>query len=229
MRYLVFKKLINQYKSKHIILEKVLFKNYNEFSRCTKLVKNYSQKIWVNLPRREYPIMQHIVSKLNVKKNIQIKFSGFKWGMASNMIHFLDLFKWITKATQITYKKQLEKTIYKAKRKGFYEVRGKIFFKNQNNNFLKIIDNKNFNNSKFEIKYESKIFLIKDNILHLKSSKKKVTKVFSKNFQSILTGKIYYSLLKSNFCKLPQLKNTIDIHKVFYSILDKKMKNKLFT
>ena len=88
--------------------------------------------------------MQYIYSKLDLKKKIYIEFSGFRWGIASNMIHFLDLFQWMTKANKITFRDKLDSKIYKAKRKGFYEVRGKIIFKDQNNNKLKIIDNINF-------------------------------------------------------------------------------------
>ena len=229
VRYFLFKKLINQFNSKHIILEKVLFKNLDELEKCVKLIENYSEKIWINLPRREYPLMQYIYSKLDLKKKIYIEFSGFRWGIASNMIHFLDLFQWMTKANKITFRDKLDSKIYKAKRKGFYEVRGKIIFKDQNNNKLKIIDNINFKKNKFEIMNKNKVFLIKDNILHIISKKKKNTILFPNNFQSNLTSKIYLSLLKNNFCKLPELKNSIDIHKVFYSILEKKMKKKLFT
>ena len=229
VRYFLFKKLINQFNSKHIILEKVLFKNLDELEKCVKLIENYSEKIWINLPRREYPLMQYIYSKLDLKKKIYIEFSGFRWGIASNMIHFLDLFKWMTKANKITFRDKLDSKIYNAKRKGFYEVRGKIIFKDQNNNKLKIIDDINFKKNKFEIKNKNQVFLIKDNILHIISKKKKSAILFPNNFQSNLTSKIYLSLLKNNFCKLPELKNSIDIHKVFYSILEKKMKKKLFT
>ncbi len=229
VRYFIFKKLINQCKSKHIILEKVLFKNLNEFNRCIKFIENYSKKIWVNLPRREYQIMQYINSRLDIKKKICIEFSGFRWGIASNMIHFLDLFKWMAKANKITFQNKLEDKVYKAKRKGFYEIRGKVLFKDQSNNKLKIIDDNNFKKNKFEIRNKNNVYLINDNILHLKSKKKKFVKIFPNNFQSNLTSKIYYSLIKNNFCKLPELKNSVDIHKVYYSILDKKMKKKLFT
>ena len=229
VRFFIFKKLVNQFKSKHIILEKVLFKNSNEFKRCTKFIENYPEKIWVNLPRREHEIIQYINSRLDKKKKIFIKFSGYEWGMASNMIHFLDLFKWITKAKKITFQKKLENKIYKAKRKGFYEVRGKILFKDQSNNELKIIDNKNFTKNKLEIRNKKNVFIINDNILHQKLKNKKIVKIFSNNLQSNLTSKIYYSLVENNFCKLPEFKSSIDIHKIFYSILDKKMKKKLFT
>lgn len=229
VRYFFLKKLINQFNSKHIILEKVLFKNLNELDRSIKLIQNYSQKIWINLPRREYPLMQYVYSKLDLKKKIYIEFSGFGWGMASNMIHFLDLFKWMTKANKIIFKDKLESKIYKSKRKGFYEVRGKIIFKDQNDNKLKIIDDKKCTKNKFEIKNKDKVFLIKNNILHISYKKKKNVIIFPNTFQSNLTNKIYFSLIKNNFCKLPELKNSVDIHKVFYSIIEKKMKNKLFT
>ena len=50
----------------------------------------------------------------------------------------------MTKANKITFRDKLNSKIYNAKRKGFYEVRGKIIFKDQNNNKLKIIDDINF-------------------------------------------------------------------------------------
>ena len=39
VRYFLFKKLINQFNSKHIILEKVLFKNLDEFENALNLLK----------------------------------------------------------------------------------------------------------------------------------------------------------------------------------------------
>ena len=85
----------------------------------------------------------------------------------------------MTKANKITFRDKLDSKIYKAKRKGFYEVRGKIIFKDQNNNKLKIIDNINFKKNKFEIMNKNKVFLIKDNILHIISKKKKEYHSFS--------------------------------------------------
>ena len=229
VRYLILKKLLSEYKSKHIILEKVLFKNYFEFNKCLKVTGRLSQKIWVNLPRREYRIMQYIKSRLNLKKKIKIEFKGFKWGMASNMIHFLDLFKWLAKVRKINFKKKLDSKIYKSKRDGFYEIRGEILFKDKKNNTLKIIDNKNFPENNFQIRNNNNTFVIEDNILHILKKRKKEKKIFSNNFQSELTYKIYYNLLKKASCKLPELKNTKDIHNIFYSIVEKKFKKKLFT
>lgn len=229
VRYLILKKLIRECKSRHIILEKILFKNYFEFNKCLTFTKDSSQKIWVNLPRREYKIMQYVKSRLDLKKKIKIKFSGFKWGMASNMIHFLDVFKWLTKASEINFNKKLNSRMYKSKRNGFHEIRGEILFKDKNNNTLKIIDNKKFPKNKLEIVNNKNTFLIEENVLHILKNKKRKTKTFSNNFQSKLTYKIYNNLLKKTFCKLPKLKNTQDIHNILYLILEKKFKKKLFT
>ena len=76
VRFFIFKKLVNQFRSKHIILEKVLFKNSNEFKRCTKFIENYPEKIWVNLPRREHEIIQYINSRLDKKKKFSLNFLG---------------------------------------------------------------------------------------------------------------------------------------------------------
>lgn len=229
VRYLILKNLLSECKSRHIILEKVVFKNYVEFKKSLQFTENLSQKIWVNLPRREHKIMQYIKSRLSLKKKIEIEFKGFKWGMASNMIHFLDLFKWLTKPSGINFNKNLDNRIYKSKRHGFYEIRGEILFKDKKNNILKIIDNKKFPKNKFEIRNNKNTFIIEENILHILKNKKTKTKVFSNNFQSKITYRIYNNLLKKAFCGLPELKNTKDIHHIFYSILEKKLKKKLFT
>ena len=221
--------MLNRIKSRHIILEKVTFKNKLEYKKSIKLVKYYSSKVWVNLPRREQLIIRYIKSKIKINKKIVIKFYGSNWGMASNMIHFLDLFNWLTNAKKITYKEDLNKKIYRAKREKFYEIKGQIEFKDENNNLLKILDSKIHKKNLFEISNDDNIFQINDNILHLKFNKKEMIKKFSSNFQSKLTYKVYRNLLKNDFCNLPKLKDTEHIHEIFYTILGGKFKKYLFT
>ena len=229
VRFLIFKKLLNKLNSKHIILEKITFKNDLEYKKSIQLIKNYSSIVWVNLARREQSIIKHIKNKIKIKKKIIIKFYDSNWGMASNMIHFLDLFYWITKAKKITYKENLSKKTCKAKRKKFHEIKGKIVFIDNNKNLLKISDSKTHKKNIFEIYNDGKIYNINDNILYLKLNKKKIIKKFSSNFQSILTYKVYRKLLKNNFCNLPKLEDTEQIHKIFYAILAQKFKKYLFT
>jgi hypothetical protein len=229
VRFLIFKRLLSKLNSKHIILEKITFKNNLEFKKSIQLIKKYSSIVWVNLARREQSIIRHIKSKIKIKKKITIKFYGSNWGMASNIIHFLDLFNWITNAKKITYKESLSKKIYKAKREKFYEIKGKIEFKDDNKNLLKISDDKIHNKNIFEISNDGNIYKISDNILYLKFNKKKIIKKFSSNFQSKLTYKLYRKLLKNDLCNLPKLEDTKHIHEIFYDILAQKFKKYLFT
>lgn len=229
VRFLIFQKLLSKLNSKHVILEKITFKNNLEYKKSIQLIKNYSSIVWVNLARREQSIIRHIKNKIKIKKKIIIKFYGSNWGMASNMIHFLDVFNWITNSKKITYKENLDKKICKAKREKFHEIKGKIEFKDNNKNLLKISDSKTHNKNIFEISNDGNIYKINDNILYLKLNKKKIIKKFSSNFQSKLTYKVYRKLLKNNFCNLPKLEDTKYIHEIFYAILAQKFKKYLFT
>ena len=141
--------------------------------------------------------------------------------MASNLIHFMDFLNWVSKSKKIkVYQNKISKKLYKSKRKGFHEIRGEIVFKDEKENILKVSDKKN-NKKKFLIKNLNNLYKISDNILHIKKKNSlTIKKKFSSNLQSSLTIKIYNKLLKKNKCDLPKLEETINLHGVFYTILN---------
>ena len=167
-RYLIFKNVLSKFKIKHIILEKVIFSNNYQFNTSLELSKKYLTKIWVNLPRREHQVTSYIKNKLNRKKKIFIEYCASNWGMASNLIHFMDFLNWVSKSKKIkVYQNKISKKLYKSKRKGFHEIRGEIVFKDEKENILKVSDKKN-NKKKFLIKNLNNLYKISDNILHIK-------------------------------------------------------------
>ncbi len=91
-RFELLKSILKKIKIKYIILEKVVFLNRASFINTFKLIRNHNIKnVWVNCIRREVKFYQLLKKKINNQKFI-INFTGNKWGIASNLIHFIDLF-----------------------------------------------------------------------------------------------------------------------------------------
>ena len=91
IRYRTFLTAIKLFKFKFCIFEKVVFQSIKHFEHVLNIVNKKKIKAWVNCPRRCFPIFKFIKRKIGNKK-IKILVSGYNWGMACNMIHFLDLF-----------------------------------------------------------------------------------------------------------------------------------------
>lgn len=135
--------LLNKVSVQNIIFEKVAFQSIYDFEFIISLLNKKGIKAWVNCPRRVYPFFQEIVSKTNKSKKIKMVIKGGNWGLASNAIHMLDLFAFLTGNDDISIDiNGLFKKIYKSKRKGFIELGGKLVAKNTKGDILDIIDNK---------------------------------------------------------------------------------------
>ena len=69
-------------------------------------------------------------------------YSKEKLGLCCNAIHFIDLFFFLSyeKITDVKHYDFLKDKIYKSKRNGFYELKGKINFECNNSNKLTLVD-----------------------------------------------------------------------------------------
>ena len=90
-----FKSLINFLKNSfatNIILEKILFNKRNHYINLNTLIKKYNLSIWINCPRRTYKIYKLIRKKFISKFPFEMNITGNYWNLASNSIHYIDLF-----------------------------------------------------------------------------------------------------------------------------------------
>ena len=83
-------------------------------------------KAWVNCPMRIRPVYVKIKEKLSHQK-ISFRITGGQWGLITNAIHYLDFVSYLTGETDFTVDtSRLDKKIWPAKRKGFFELNGTL-------------------------------------------------------------------------------------------------------
>ena len=226
-RYLLLKKILKLNNVSFIILEKFVFLQEKHFKEILKLKK----KIWVNTPMRIYESYQNLKRKINDKKiNMEVK--GSRWNMASNIIHYLDLFQFLTNSKKLYPNLiNLDKKIYKSKREGYYEISGNLNFLNENKNFISFYDNRIKDNKvKIRIFNHNQNYLIdeKKQICFEKNEKLK----FKIPFQSNLTNKIADKIFNSRKCNLTPFNESSYLHILIISLLkktfDSKIKKEIF-
>ena len=119
--------LYDKVEAKYLILEKVLFSKLADFDFADKLFKEKHQGIWVNCPRRANVTYQAIKNRIRNGQKVDMAVFGGNWGLASNSIHFIDLFAFLTGGALLNVDtSDLDDVIYQSKREGFTELSGTI-------------------------------------------------------------------------------------------------------
>ena len=103
-----------------MIIEKVAFQSISSFEKIINLLSKNKIKAWINCPRRLEKTYIKIKKILVEEKKINIKVVGNNWGLASNSVHMLDLFAFLTNQNKfIISNKKFHNKIYKSKRESF--------------------------------------------------------------------------------------------------------------
>ena len=196
------------------ILEKILAQSVTALDDLCTLMQN-STGAWVNIPRRMMIWHQQIREKLQSDIPLHITVSGSLWGLACNGIHYLDLVSWWTdeKLRKIDTSKLDSKWI-ESKRKGFFEITGKITANYSGGTRLTL-----------ESKLEGPPFTIKvegqNNILEIAEAKGVASgldgvMITGKNeMQSKITSKLVDDILAGKNCELPKLSDSVEMHRIF--------------
>lgn len=104
-----------------ILAEKVLFQSIEEYSRVMSLLDKYDSKILVNHVYRYADIYQKIRSEKILSMDVKAGNNGF----GCNLIHFLDLFEYISKDKISECSISLDSEKIASKRPGYSEFTGK--------------------------------------------------------------------------------------------------------
>ncbi len=162
-----------------------------------------------------------------------MEITGYKWNMASNMIHYLDLFKYLNNFKKIVSSEvSLNKKIFNSKHHGYKEIRGNINLFTERKNIISFNDTKKkeINGVKIKVFNKEKKFIINENkqLIFYKGKKTK----FIIPFQSNLTNKYAYQIFSRGRCDLPSLQESSYLHIIIIKILNKftiyRNKKKLF-
>jgi len=141
VRKSIVEKLLTLKSVQNLILEKVVFQHPAHFSEINNLLQKKGVQTWVNCPLRMYPLFQQLKKSINSKPGsphtIEYHLSGHHFNLASNAIHHLDLFSYLTNEINITLDaSSLDKTFIDNKRKGFIEFTGTLKGKNKGGSYI---------------------------------------------------------------------------------------------
>ncbi len=243
-RFLILNKIISSTHIKNILLEKFLFNKLNDYKMALKISNSKSNSIFVNQWISQSKKLRKIFNKFKNYK-LDFKVTGVEWGMASNIVHFIDMVRYFKinklEAPKII-KKNLSSSIYPAKRKGFYEVYGDLLIKYGKHNLQVSCEQGKYNLRKKtnSINIEIKVRNLKNRLIkfNMKSGRIKGSEIINgkvRNFSqeielmSELTGNVFKNLNKNKKIYLPNLKQSIKQHLVIYRLLSQHFKKVMKT
>ena len=113
IRKKVIKELLGKSEPNYFIIEKVAFQNLEDFEEIKNIFSAKNIKSWVNCPNRAFESYKRLKDRLDQKSPLEMKVSGGNWGLASNSIHYIDLFSFLTNTIhmQIT-QSEIDNKIY---------------------------------------------------------------------------------------------------------------------
>lgn len=224
VRFSLFKKVVNNFKIKNFIFEKIIFQKPREYDLAKEMIKKKKLKCWVNCPRRTWSIFKNLKKKILKKYSLSIIVKGYNWGLLSNSIHFIDLFAFLTKTKNFTFfLDKLSRRLYKSKRENFYETKGEILIKNNYGDQILLSDKKNSKNRDL-------IFALRQKNFRFYFNQNNQKNIFKVPLQSKETVKHLNNILKDRRCTLPSFIDTYQFHKLylenFENFLEKKSNKK---
>jgi predicted dehydrogenase len=227
VRLSIIRDLVKNFKFKNIFLEKIAFPNYLEFKEALSLLDKKKNNSWVNLNRRSQHFYQKIKKKIRNEQVVYFEVNG-SLNLASNMLHFLDLFNFLSKYSEIkSIRTSLEN--FKLQRKIFLKHSGSIFLQTRNGSFLHFNDNANKQDIVIKIVTKNYCFIINETKSIIEEVHKKKKKIYK--IKNLLQSELSTTIIdrysnSSNFeIKLPNLQNSLLSHLSLYKIIGLIYKN----
>lgn len=194
------------------IIEKIIAQSSQELKDIKRELK-FSNKVWVNVPRRIMPWYSKIKDKLIESNNNLINFevSGGSWDIACNAIHFIDLFSWITGCKIIEIDTNGIKDWIPSRRENYFEAIGSIKITFDNKSYLNLTCNDNEDEISILINTSQGQWIINENkgIATLPNSEVIKGRI---QYQSELSGIIIDRIITTGKCDLPDILESTEHH-----------------
>ena len=221
----VLKEIIENVKIKSILLEKVVFLDNKSFREAIKLIKLHKINTWVNCIRREVLFYNKLKKKIS-KDLIKIHFTGYMWGLASNLIHFIDLFFYFTNSKKINYFTKFNNKKYITKRSNYHDINGYVQIKDLKNNELILEDNKKYSKNLLKIELGKKKYILKNNLVYLEKKMNHLTIKDNLNDEkvSVITTRFINKLLTKKKINLTNLEVSFNYHKILFTLVKRYIK-----
>ena len=217
IRLKVLREFFDHSHSDYVILEKVLFQSRKELDEAKKILIQNNSKAWINCFRRKWESYAKVKKLILDEKDLFFSLEGNNWSMASNAIHFLDLFEWLS-SSEISHidVTNLDPVIHEAKRKGFIELSGTIMGEMNNTNRFKIKCSTDEDNFPIKIKILGKDIevLISESTNSLSIKKNNMIKesYFNDYLLSDLGGEIVKEILTKGQSGLSNFETSLQQH-----------------
>ena len=144
VRRKVVEELLEQVGVRFLILEKVAFQSVEDFQDVIDLLEKNGTKAWVNCTRRMYPFYKTLKQGLCSGEKVYMHVTGGGWGLASNSIHMLDLFAFLTGENEIILDgSDIDRGVQESKRNGFIELSGNLRGETNSGCRVSLLDCKN--------------------------------------------------------------------------------------
>jgi len=210
----VVKQIVKNCNVRYWILEKILAQSEATLDEISLLTRN-SNGVWINHPFRMMNIFRIMRKNLLKDAPLIVRVSGSLWGMACNTTHYLDLVEFLTGETLTELDiSQLDSHWIKSKRKGFFEVTGKITTAFSRGTTLILESRKKGPVFSVEIESQDQKWKIDDRN-RIVSGVNGVLITGNIEMQSLMTKRLVDTLLTGGNCHLPKLSESLELHRFF--------------
>lgn len=212
-------------KVRYFVLEKIAFQSEPDFVEIIQLLGDLGIQAWVNCPRRLYSIYQYIKSCIDKTLPMYMSITGGNWSLSSNSIHWLDLFNFFLEDAKLSHSfSNLDEIVYPSKREGYVDLYGELMFESHANKLYMHSGRKTSCPPIIHIENGNQRFLIDELNGQCASSNandhwKPKIQVFEAPFQSNLTQKIVYDIVKNGKCDLASLKISLLSHQPLFKAI----------
>lgn len=218
VRRKIMEQLFSTSTVKFLVLEKLLFQNYQDYNDMEQLLKRNKTKAWVNCNMRSMPFYKNIKNKLN-NKPVEYFVNGGRFGLITNSIHYIDHIAFLTGCLDFTIDtKNIDKKPVKSKRKGFLELNGTLNISFKDGSFASMTCYPKGNAPIIVQIYSEDYRLIS------KETEGKAWETSPKSdwkwteieadiiYQSNLTNTLTQNILKKGDCELPSFHDSAKLH-----------------
>lgn len=225
-RLSVLKTLFTHATVKYLLLEKFLFPFVEEYEEAQRLIEISKTITYVNCTRRQWESYKQLKDKVKDSQNISLIARGDNWNLASNSIHLLDLFFYLTGKDELNINtNHLSNNIVQNKRQGYVEYLGTIFGDTRRGNHIELTcgEGDSFNLI-IEIKADDVLYQIDEanEIIQFEGTKER----FPICYQSQLTNRVLQQLRETDTCDLTPFVESAEIHLTLLNAFNNKFSDR---
>lgn len=214
-RLKAIEQLLRVSKVRHLVLEKFLFNDTDQYELAKTLITSNGVTAWVNTPRRHFDVYRDLRERNRENKLLQFTVDGGDWGLCCNSVHFVDLAQFLTSSTELKIiQTRFDDGVMISKREGYVELSGEIIGNVGNTTFIARSIRGSTKPITITLHYDHQTVLIAEGAATLWNIGQGLVKseTFSLPYQSEMTGAIADQLLNAGICDLTPFADSVAAH-----------------